>query len=50
MYKWKCPECHGYGYSEEKLILKLCPCCIVEMHLFKDLREIINGKRVETDK
>ena len=33
MTYYKCPNCAGESYSEEYLVMKICPCCQIEMKL-----------------
>lgn len=31
MTYWKCPSCAGEDSTENNIIMKICPCCQIEM-------------------
>lgn len=32
---WKCPNCKKERYGDDKLVMKVCSCCQVEMEVIK---------------
>ncbi len=31
MTYWKCPNCAGEDSTENDIVMKICPCCQIEM-------------------
>ena len=31
MTYWKCPSCAGEASTENNIVMKICPCCQIEM-------------------